>query len=171
MVYSQAARSYFRATDFFILVEPQQAHSNDQKFQELKAIVDNFIPLHKLLKIQLVEAHEGFAKLLIPFSPDIIGDPRSQRIHGGIIAVAMDSAGGAAGIATLNSYSDKISTIDMRIDYLRPAHAKDFYCEGQIVRSGNRIIVTSMKAYHCGETEIIAEGKGVFNVRRQSNKI
>lgn len=80
----------------------------------------------------------------------------------------MDSVGGAAGITTLTSFEDKISTIDIRVDYLRPTTSETLVVEGEIVRSGNRIIATKMKAYHEGSPEtLVAEGRAVYNVKRK----
>jgi uncharacterized protein (TIGR00369 family) len=99
-----------------------------------------------------------------------VGDPRIQAIHGGIIATAMDSVGGAAAMTTLTSFEDKVSTIDMRIDYLRPGKPMDLMVEGEIVRSGNRIVVTRMVAYQEDKQHLVAEGKAVYNVKRKSDK-
>ncbi len=76
----------------------------------------------------------------------------------------MDSVGGAIGIANFDSAEDKLSTIDLRVDYLRFADGKDLIFEGKLVRMGNRIMVTKMKALQ--ENILIAEGKGVYNFIR-----
>lgn len=131
-----------------------------------KNVVENLIPLHRFLGIKLLEIDKGYGKLLIPFRSELIGDPRSMALHGGIISTAMDSVGGVAAMTTLVSSEDKLSTIDMRVDYLSPGKAKDFFVEGSLVRSGNRIIVTKMIAYHDDPSDLIAEGKGVYNVKR-----
>lgn len=134
-----------------------------------REVVERYIPMHVFLGVKLVEIRAGFAKLCVPFRPELIGDPRSQALHGGVIALALDSVGGAAAMTTLVSPDDKLSTIDMRVDYLRPGKPQDFFVEGELARSGNRIIVTRMVAYHEQE-ELIAEGKGVYNVRRKIDK-
>jgi len=129
------------------------------------------IPMHKLLGIKLLDITKGEAIFMVPFKPELIGNPRIMALHGGVISAAMDSVGGAAAMTTLVSTEDKLSTIDIRVDYLRPGRAEDLIVEGKIVRSGNRIIVTAMKAYHKGkEDELIAEGKGVYNVRRKKDE-
>lgn len=134
-----------------------------------KNVIENLIPLHTLLGFELVEIRSGYAKIRIPFREELIGDPRARALHGGIIATAMDSVGGAAGMTTLTTFDDKLSTIDMRVDYLRPGKAEDLFVEGEIVRSGNRIIVTHMVAYQSDPKHLIAEGKGVYNVKRNSD--
>ena len=133
-----------------------------------KEVIENFIPMHKQLGLKLIEIKAGYAKIMIPFKPELVGDPRSNALHGGIISLALDSVGGAAAMTTMISPDDKLSTIDMRVDYLRPGKPQDFYAEGELARSGNRIIVTRMIAYHEKENPI-AEGKGVYNVKRKTD--
>jgi uncharacterized protein (TIGR00369 family) len=135
-----------------------------------KNVLEELIPFNKFLNMQMVEIRDGYCKLMVPFQPHLIGDPRGPALHGGVIAAAMDAVGGMAGATTLSSYEESLSTIDMRVDYLRPGKAKDLFVEGQIARSGNRIIVTRMIAYHEDASHLIAEGKGVYNVKRKSDK-
>jgi len=135
-----------------------------------KDIIENLIPLHRYLGFELLEVSDGFARIKVPFKEELIGNPRIRALHGGIISTAMDSVGGAAAMTTLVSSDDRLSTIDIRVDYLRPGNAKDLIVEGNIVRSGNRIVVTSMKAYHAGSEKIIAVGKGVYNVNRKQDQ-
>jgi uncharacterized protein (TIGR00369 family) len=133
-------------------------------------IIEQLIPLHVLLNFKLEEIREGYAKIRVPFREELIGDPVRRALHGGIIATAMDSVGGAAGMTTLTSFEDRLSTIDMRVDYLMPGKAEDLFVEGQIVRSGNRIIVVRMVAHHGDAENLIADGKGVYNVKRVHHK-
>lgn len=132
-------------------------------------IFNEMIPFHQTLGLTLEDAEEGYAKVKIPFQAGLIGDPRIQAIHGGVIASAMDAAGGIAGSTTLTSMEDKISTIDFRVDFLRSARACDLWVEGKVTRSGNRIISTQMKAFMEDDT-LVAEGRGVYNVSRKGNK-
>lgn len=134
-----------------------------------KNILDNMVPLHQFLGITLEDIDEGYALMKLPYRPELIGNPRTMALHGGIIATAMDSVGGAAAMTTLVSFEDKISTIDIRVDYLRRGEAKDLFVEGKIARSGNRIVVTRMIAYQDDRDKPIAEGKAVYNVRRNKD--
>ncbi len=131
-----------------------------------KHINEEFIPFHKILGIKLIEMNNGFASFLIPFKPDLVGDPRTKRIHGGVISTAMDAAGGAAGMTTLGSEKDQISTIDIRVDYLFPGKPEDIIAEGTIVKDGKNVIFTKMNAHHPESKEIIAEGRAVYRVKR-----
>lgn len=134
-----------------------------------KNIIENLVPLHTFLKFKLENISEGFALIKVPFKEQYVGDPRRQSIHGGIIATALDSVGGAAAMTTLISFEDVISTIDMRVDYLRPGKPEDLFVEGRLVRSGNRIVVTSMIAFQGNKDYVVAEAKGVYNVKRKTD--
>ena len=122
------------------------------------------IPIHRYLGLKVETIEKEFIRVRIPFREDFVGDIRTKRWHGGIMATVMDSVGGAIGIANFESPEDKLSTIDLRVDYLRFAEGKDLLFEGKLVRMGNRIMVTKMKAFHDGV--LVAEGRGVYNFIR-----
>lgn len=131
-----------------------------------KQIIEEYIPFHKIIGIKLLEMDNGRASFLIPYKPELVGDPRTNRIHGGVISTAMDAAGGAAGMTTLSSEKDQISTIDIRIDYLHPGKPEDIIAEGEIVKDGTTVIFTRMKAHHPKSNELIAEGRAIYRVKR-----
>ena len=132
--------------------------------ERLIKLAEEEIPIHKYfgLKVEIVE--KDFIKVRVPFRKDLVGDIRTNHWHGGIIAAILDSVGGAIGIANFNSSEDKLSTIDLRVDYLRFADGNDLVFEGKLVRMGNRIMVTKMKAFQ--DNLLVAEGKGVYNFIR-----
>lgn len=138
----------------------------DAPHELFKSIIEEYIPFHKVIGFKLLEVRENFVSLLIPYRPELIGDVRRSSIHGGVIATAMDAVGGAAGITTLKHFEDKLSTIDLRVDYLAPGQPRDLITEGTIVKSGSRVIFTRMIAYHDSPDNLIAEGRGVYNVIR-----
>ncbi len=140
------------------------------KLAIIKSAVEQLVPIHKVLGIEVSEVSEEKIIIKIPFSDLVIGDARSNRWHGGILAMIMDVAGGMVGATTFDSFNDKITTIDLRVDYLEAPATEDLYIEGEIVRLGNRILVSKMKAYHKGSSNILVEGKGVYYILREKDK-
>ncbi len=130
----------------------------------IKFTFEESIPLHKFLGLKIVELEKDFVKIKVPFKKELVGDFRTNRWHGGIIATIMDSVGGVIGATHFTSMDDKISTIDLRVDYLKGAEPFEVVVVGKIVRMGNRILVAKMKAFQ--NDELIAEGKGVYNFIR-----
>ena len=134
-------------------------------------IVENKIPMAKLIGVKVIEINEGYVKLLFPYSEDFIGDPRTKRLHGGFTATAIDLAGGVASMTFMTSPDDDVATIDMRIDYLRPGKAKDIIAVGKVLSKRRRSIVTEMTIYHPDDkTKTIAIGRGVFSIKRKEDE-
>ncbi len=129
-------------------------------------VIEEKIPFNRFIGLKVVEAKEGFVVLKILFRPEFIGDPRRPALHGGLTSMILDSVGGAAGMTTLRSTKDRLATIDLRVDYLQPGDTEDLFAEGKIVKSGNRIIFTHMIAFQGDHKRIVAEGRGVYHVRR-----
>ena len=136
--------------------------------------MEELIPFNRFLGIRCEEVREGYARLRIPFRAELVGGPMRPALHGGVLSTLADTAGGAAVWTGLRDARGRVSTIDLRIDYLRPARLADLVCEATVVRQGNRVGVADMRLYHppaappAGEPEqapdTIATGKGVYNV-------
>ena len=95
----------------------------DEKTKErLIKLAEEDIPIHKFLGLKVDTIEKEFIRLKVPFRSDFVGDIRKNRWHGGIIATIMDTVGGAIGIANFKSPEDRLSTIDLRVDYLRGAN-------------------------------------------------
>jgi uncharacterized protein (TIGR00369 family) len=131
-----------------------------------RSIIEDLIPFNKMVGFKLLEVRENFVSILIPYRPELIGDIRRGSIHGGVIAAAMDAVGGAAAATTLKHETDKLSTIDLRVDYLEPGQPRDLITEATVKKSGSKVIFVSMVTYHDTRDKPIAEGRGVFSVTR-----
>ena len=139
------------------------------EFEVIQHAVNEFVPVHKFLGITLEKARRGYALLRFPFREEIIGDPRHRRWHGGILATVVDSAGGSAAITTFTSPEDQVSSIDIRVDYLRAGKPMDVLAEGEVVRDGNNVLFCRMKVWHEETGEVIAEGRGAFRIKRKGD--
>lgn len=138
----------------------------DEKFILLKQVFENQMPANKFFGLKIIELKEGFVKVIIPFKEEFIGDFIQRRWHGGIQASIADSAGGIVAMTTIDSdLSEKVSTVDMRIDYLHGSEPKDFYAEATIIKNGKRIIKADIKLYH-EKSKIIALARCAFSVLR-----
>jgi len=129
-------------------------------------LMEQEVPFNRHLGIKVLEMCEGFVKALVPFRTEFIGDPRRPALHGGVLSAVMDACGGFA-VWTYFDIADLISTVDMRVDYLRPGPDEDFLAESKVVRTGNRVSVVHTIVYSAGNPDQpIAEGRAVYNTRR-----
>ena len=101
----------------------------------------------------------------MPFTDEWIGDPNRPALHGGLLSTIADAAGGLAVFSRLPDLSDRASTVDLRVDYLRPGLLEDLYCDAEVLRLGNRVAVTEMVCRQ-GESYIAAKCRGVYNIHR-----
>jgi uncharacterized protein (TIGR00369 family) len=136
-----------------------------QTFETMRSFFDA-LAFHRFLGMRLTVLREGFARLELPFRPELIGDPIRPALHGGVISTICDSCGGAVAFSVIR-VGDTVSTVDLRVDYLRPGREELLIAEGHVLRAGNRVCVVGLRAFHPGkEAEPIAEATGVYNIRR-----
>ncbi len=131
----------------------------------LKQVMEELIPFNRFLGLRLVHAVAGFARIEIPFREELVGDPLRPALHGGVLSMLADTAGGAAVWTKCEDPDARVSTIDLRIDYLRPAKLEPVVAEAQVVRVGNRVGVADVRLFQpSAEGDTIATGKGVYNI-------
>ncbi len=146
-----------------------QRPPDDEMNAQIRAFFNEAIPFNRFLGMELLDLGSGVARMRLPFRPELVGDPFRPALHGGVIATLLDATGGAAVWSTLG-LSDRVSTIDIRVDYLRPARLEDLVAEGVVRRVGNRVGVASIRAFHPSlPDETVAEAMGVFSVRREAD--
>ena len=78
------------------------------------------LPHSRALGMRLEEMGEGWALLAMAHDPKLVGDPQTGVIHGGAVSALMDTALGAAVLCHPQA-GFSTATLDLRIDYMRPA--------------------------------------------------
>ena len=75
------------------------------------------------------------AELRLPFRAEIVGTPKVNRLHGGVLASLIDAAGCYLLIAVLGK---RVSTANLVVDFLRPAHG-EMLAVARLIKKGSRI--------------------------------
>jgi len=131
----------------------------------LKRAMEQYIPFNRFLGLRVEEIRPGFVRLLVPFRDELVGDPLRPALHGGVLSALADTAGGAAVWTNVTDDRGRVSTIDLRIDYLRPGKLEPIIAEANVVRVGNRVGVADVRVFHASDPSVtIATGKGVYNI-------
>jgi uncharacterized protein (TIGR00369 family) len=137
--------------------------------KEFLGLLSEVIPFNKFLGITVEEARTGYAKLLLPYRAEYIGDASRPALHGGVISTLIDTCGGFA-VWTQIETQDRVSTIDLRVDYLAPGHAEPLVAEAQVVRVGNRVGVVDVRCWQPSAPDrTVATGKAVYNIKRKED--
>ena len=96
---------------------------NDKKRTAAQQFIEA-IPYSRALGMVLEQLGDGVAAISMPYDARLVGDPKSGVIHGGAVSALMDTCGGAA-VMSHPSAPSATATIDLRIDYMRPARPGD----------------------------------------------
>ncbi|MCG8535751.1 MAG: PaaI family thioesterase [Pseudomonadales bacterium] len=117
----------------------------------------------KLLGMEIVEISESGLVVKLPYSEKIVGNPVTGVIHGGAITSLMDQSCGLAVAQALYPKIDITPTIDLRIDYMRPAEPKqDVFAYVSAYRKTKNVVFTRGVAYQDNPEEPIAHCVGNF---------
>ena len=132
--------------------------------ERLIAFWEQRIPFNVFLGMRVTEFGDGHAEMMIPIRPELIGDPDRPALHGGVVSTLADTVGGLAVFTQIGR--DRIaSTLDLRVDYLRPgAIDHDIYARATVVRAGNRVAATHTVIFQSDVEKPIATANAVYNV-------
>jgi uncharacterized protein (TIGR00369 family) len=141
--------------------------SDDDAAAEAKrkrSIVTTVVPHNRALDLQYISAKDGDARFMLPYAKHLVGDPRTGVLHGGAITTLIDSACGAAVLTKLGRMT-AIATLDLRIDYLKPAPAgKDVTAHTVCYKLTSNVAFVRGVAYCDDEDDPIASAAGSFMV-------
>ena len=111
----------------------------------------------------------------IEMRPELVGHYAHHRLHGGVISATLDAMAGLAVMAAIGArHMDetpaerlrrfgKLGTIDLRIDYLRPAIGERFTLEAEVLRLGSRVASTRM-GFRDVAGKLLATGSSAYIV-------
>lgn len=72
------------------------------------------------LGFQLENIEGRRVRMRVPYRPELVGDPASGVLSGGLVSTLLDHVGGMSVWLALDQFQS-IATLDMRVDYMRAA--------------------------------------------------
>lgn len=122
------------------------------------------VPHSNALGCRYVEHSPGKVTFDLPYRADLVGDPMTGVIHGGVITTLVDATCGQAVLTKLPAVR-RIATLDLRIDYLRPARAgATVRCTSECYRVTRQVAFTRSTAHDGDESDPVATSAGTFMV-------
>ncbi len=141
----------------------------------LTRIFDEMIPFNRVLGVKITSLKADGVEGRIAMRPELIGHFISNRLHGGVISAGLDAMAGVAVMAAIGArHMDesplqrlhrfgKLGTIDLRIDYLRPATGDYFELRANVMRLGSRVATARMEFLGADGT-LLASGAAAYIV-------
>ncbi|MFZ5610346.1 MAG: PaaI family thioesterase [Pseudomonadota bacterium] len=127
-------------------------------------------PQQAAMGLKLIGVEEGHATLALPYREDLVGFPETGVIAGGAIYTLMDAASGVAVFLALARFQP-IATLDLRIDYLKPATpGKTIHGRAQCYKVTRHVAFVRGLAYHDDADTPIAHVSGTFIIGDKGRK-
>jgi len=141
----------------------------------LTDMFENSIVFNRVLGLKITQLRPERVAGRIAMKPELVGHFAFNRVHGGVISAGLDAMGGLAAMAALGGrhMADtpaqrlqrfaKLGTIDLRVDYLRPAIGDHFELRAEVLRLGSRVASTRME-FLGPDGKLLATGAGAYIV-------
>lgn len=124
--------------------------------EELQRLVDSS-PVHGALGLRARSADEGVLFDTAPGREHSVDG--GDVLHGGVVATMLDTA---ATFALIDSTGTDWGTVDLRIDYLRPAPVAPLEVRGQVIQVGRRFGRARAELADPGSGRLLAAAVGTF---------
>lgn len=141
----------------------------------LKKIYEESIVFNQVLGLKITSLLPDSVSGRIEMRQELVGHYKYNRVHGGVISAALDALGSLAVMTAIAARHmnesvehrlhrfDRLGTIDLRIDYLRPAIGEFFTLQAEVLRLGSRVASARM-AFTGADGKLLATGAAAYIV-------
>lgn len=135
--------------------------ANDPLLMELLRHELKHPPFHAMLKPEPVSVNrqEGVVVVRLPYNTSFRRSDDSDEVHGGVIAALIDIAAHAVVAVQIGRMAP---TVDLRIDYLRPATG-DLFATARTLKVGRTIARADVEISGGRNEPPFAVGRGTFS--------
>lgn len=114
-------------------------------------------PYHQWLGLQVLAVGDGSIELEATWREEWVVNPEGGYTHGGILATLVDLT---ADWALVSRTGRGVPTIDLRVDYHRPARG-NLRATGKVIKFGRQFSVAEAQIFDV-EGQLVASGRGVY---------
>ena len=130
----------------------------------LAARMTEFVPHAAALGMKLIELGAGKGMMRLDWREDLVGDPETGVIASGVVTALIDHTCGLAINAAFEA-PQPIATLDLRIDYLRPAAPRSgVTCEAVGYKTTRSIGFVRAEAWDFERGDLIATAQAAFMI-------
>ena len=121
-------------------------------------------PHGRALGLEVTRIEGGQVWGRAPYDPKLIGDPATGVVAGGVITTFLDQLSGMAAVLAMRAPAI-VATIDLRIDYMRPAEqGRDVLAQAHCYKIGRNVAFVRAIAYEETPDNPIAHAASTFMV-------
>ena len=115
-----------------------------------------------VLGFKVTKVGRGEVEMTFPYKQEVIGNPVTGVVHGGVIVSLLDTCCGSAAITTLTSVA-VTPTMDLRLDYMHPAEPhKPIYVAAKVYRNTSNVMFCRGSAWQDDPENPIAHCVATF---------
>lgn len=141
----------------------------DVALKQARAFIEA-LPHAAALNLSLDLIKDGRAQITMPYDARLVGDPTTGVLHGGAISALMDTASGAA-VMCHPEAPPSTATLDLRIDYFRPATpGQAVTAQAECHHMTRSVAFIRVIATDDDKDRPVAMGTGAFTVDRPRKK-
>lgn len=137
---------------------------DDAAIQSLDAFLQR-VPYVRFLGMRVELAGDEMTTVL-PFAQHLIGNPMIPALHGGVIGAFLEMTA-LAQLALAQPTRRVPKTIDITIEYLRPARAQETFARATLRKVGRRVANVQVEAWQESRAQPVAGMTGHFLLRNE----
>jgi uncharacterized protein (TIGR00369 family) len=115
-------------------------------------------PFMRFLGLEIIRAEKGLVEIRLPYREEFLRHDGSDWLHGGVVSALADIAGD---YAVITETATGVPTIDMRVDYLRPARRGELVALARTLRVGRTVSVADVEIRDTTGT-LVAVGRACY---------
>ena len=114
----------------------------------------------KLLGLSIEKLENGFCQSRLQIREEFLN--KRKIVHGGVIYSMADISMGVAVYSTLKR-EEETATIEIKINYLKPANQKVLICDARVIQRGKQVSVIDAEI-KSEDDHVIAKAIGSFSI-------
>lgn len=141
------------------------ALTNEEKAEQVEAMCAHIVH-GNLQGIRLESIAGEELTLRLPYRAELVGNPETGVIHGGVLTMLLDQTLGIAGLCSDSVGNQLTATLDLRIDHLGMAAAgRDILASARVYRATRKVLFVEGIAYCESRDRPIARATGSWILR------
>ena len=146
------------------LEAPEDPEEFQKRLDALAPLIVDGAPYAVSLGFKILEMTRLHSVMTAPYSEDLVGDPETGTLHGGVVTALLDHCCGMAAFGGLGAKHTP-ATLDLRIDYMRPAKPGcDITAEAHCLKSHGLVAFVRATAHDGDPDDPVAIAQAAFMI-------